>query len=76
MSQSEIYRDAAIKCCHSSYLILEILGEEMQQKKKNRNYLHLELIAYPGSWATEAAFSPPREAEPSALPLSFVMPSD
>ena len=55
MSQSEIYRDAAIKCCHSSYLILEILGEEMQQKKKNRNYLHLELIAYPGSWATEAA---------------------
>lgn len=57
-------------------LILEILGEEMQQKKKNRNYLHLELIAYPGSWATEAAFSPPRETEPSALPLSFVMPSD
>lgn len=34
MPQSEIYKDAAIKYCHSGYLTLETLGSEMQHKRK------------------------------------------
>lgn len=34
MPHSGIYKDAAVKYCHSRYLTLQTLGREMQHKRK------------------------------------------
>lgn len=76
MSQSEIYKDAAIKCCHSSYLILETLGKEMQHKRKTEIICILSLLLTQAAGLLRQLSHLLGKQTKCSSSLSFVMPSD